>query len=446
MKKLLALTLFLIMLLAACAPTVNGVPGAGTETAAAQTPAGGDGTSAETPAEPSSQTPATTPTPIPERTVKAELLVPHNAVPSRHDRPAEEAPEDFYEAYKTYAEKASLTTVNRRDLFNEITPDGSAARAFIDYSGHVYLFIDGEVYDADCSSVHSIAVWDYDDNGVCDLLISGTWGSGMIYLRLALFDASKKEVIRLEPENTRGVYALVQTDAQGVPYLTGDAHIEVDGSGRLWEYALIKLENTDSGIRFVPVEEQPLTLSGQAEGLSADLRYNKVDPEAPDGRSSERHTYTGVTAAKLLEILSGLSENSVKAADPPSAFDSALIFNVSYESSEDARACWLIGKYTLGGAGGVYYLKLTDRNEDGAVVTEYYTLPAEACARLSEITQISVASPDPDAIPEPPEITPRRGRGGLANTEQRTPNTGRCKRRRAFITARTARPLKTTRR
>lgn len=102
----------------------------------------------------------------------------------------------------------------------EITPkavsDTTDWRIFKLQNQYSYLLVEGELYPL-CSmwggwGVTSAVPWDYDGNGVMDLLYTYSWGSGIHRSHVAVFDATAKLTCELQV-----VYAEYDEDAVVLP-------------------------------------------------------------------------------------------------------------------------------------------------------------------------------------------------------------------------------------
>lgn len=106
----------------------------------------------------------------------------------------------------------------------EITPkavsDATDWRIFTVESQYSYLLADGELYML-CGywggwGVTSAVPWDYDKNGIIDLLYTYSWGSGMHRSHVAIFDMGAKQEVTLS-----AIYAQFDEDAVVLPSAPG---------------------------------------------------------------------------------------------------------------------------------------------------------------------------------------------------------------------------------
>ena len=112
--------------------------------------------------------------------------------------------------------------INRDNLFN-VTPEAVSYKT--DYkifkasdSCASFILIDNEIFPI-CESfggygfVNAVP-WDYDDDGVTDLLVASSWGSGIHISTISLFNAKTKEstvIYTTSPENEERIDLIVST-------------------------------------------------------------------------------------------------------------------------------------------------------------------------------------------------------------------------------------------
>lgn len=119
-----------------------------------------------------------------------------------------------------YAAMGEGLSQEQRNECVEITPkavsDTTDWRLFTLQRQYSFLLADGEVYilcnDWGGWGVTSAVPWDYDGNGVTDLLYTYSWGSGLHRSHVSVFDMTTRQEIRLT-----AIYAEHDEDAVVLP-------------------------------------------------------------------------------------------------------------------------------------------------------------------------------------------------------------------------------------
>ena len=78
-----------------------------------------------------------------------------------------------------------------------ISDEASDIEVFCVNDVHCFLMVDHTIYRYDTFGGyhHQLCLWDYDGNGTKDLVSHNTWGSGLSYLSVGIFDFSSFEHI-----------------------------------------------------------------------------------------------------------------------------------------------------------------------------------------------------------------------------------------------------------
>ena len=154
-----------------------------------------------------------------------------------------------YTNYKTDSVKSV------RDCTSSYVAANSDIRLYRLESGLFLLYIDGNLYQLDnFFYVTEMCLWDYDSNGIADVVFLGGAGSGLPYEVLRVFDVAAKESLNIKT-------VMTLTDPAFKAGFDGE-NVFIDGKRVLWNNNRFEIEGDDN-----PLHKGLYTASGDLNNV-----------------------------------------------------------------------------------------------------------------------------------------------------------------------------------
>ena len=119
----------------------------------------------------------------------------------------------------------------------------------------LYLgYADGGLYDLGFTLVREMCLWDYDSNGITDVVFLGDAGSGLPYEVLGVFDVAAKEYLNIKT-------VMTLTDPAFKAGFDGE-NVFIDGKRVLWNNNRFEIEGDDN-----PLHKGIYTASGDLDNI-----------------------------------------------------------------------------------------------------------------------------------------------------------------------------------